>query len=53
VFYETPGHAAGQALALAVLVASELGWDQARCRREAEGYRAYVAGEEAFREHLP
>jgi glycerol-3-phosphate dehydrogenase len=53
VFYETPGHAVGQAAALAALVAPDLGWDEARCRAEADAYRVHVAREEGFREHLP
>jgi len=52
-FYETPGHAVEHALDLATLVAPQLGWDEARCRAEADAYRAHVEREEAFRLHLP
>ncbi len=53
VFYETPKHAVEQAAELVALVAGELAWDDARCRSEVEAYRAYVAREEGFRDHLP
>ena len=52
VFYETPGHGLPEALALATLVAPELGWDAARCAAEVEAYRAEVARAEAFRHQL-
>lgn len=52
VFYETPGHAAAEAEALAALVGPELGWTEDRCRTEADAYRAHVAREEGFRQHL-
>jgi len=52
VFYETPGHAVEQAAALAALVAPDLAWSKERCRDEVDAYRAYVAREEGFRDHL-
>jgi len=52
VFYETPGHGLPEALALATLVAPDLGWDAARCAAEVEAYRAEVARAEAFRHQL-
>jgi glycerol-3-phosphate dehydrogenase len=52
VFYETPGHGVEQVAALAALVAPDLAWSKERCRDEVDAYRAYVAREEGFRDHL-